>query len=919
MKIPFRLRRRSAVQTASALLLTSLDVGELLDLCARLDCNPLPPIYAVAGGFLLKLREPVTASFPRTIRLRALADNLFLPVNAELVPALLDDEMEGLVRRRGLIFLPGGRVLSFSVDEPLPLSALMTAGPLRRRSWQTLPILPQHAERIRLISLDLPADNDPEVILDAGGEDIGSEQPRPPDASAGSRALGKTSLGLGRGLMWLGKLLGLKALARWGANLIAGALTRAPRLSEDVLGKQEAALRELLREFREGDRERALRRALPLVGNEDRGSAVSTGWDLPSQNIFYSLANILGTGAGALARWFGGADVQAELAQEYRKAAEEAERKGDARRAAYIYAKLLRDYRTAADALMRSGLYHDAGIIYLTKVGDTLAAARAFAAGGEIERAVQLYRQCGEHVAAAELLWDAGEEEAALAEFRTAADKLVASAGGHLAAGDLLLKRALRADLAIAYYEAGWALRPGANALPCAQRLASLYAADEKPERLLRLLDEADVFFEQAGNETDAGQWYHEVLQLAERDHLAELREDLRDRARLGIAVKLRQHAATQTRPGTIISTLLGQSSGWEPAVVSDAAFALKTALNLPRSAPPREAELLVERIKVGKGTVTAVCHAPHSGEIFVGFDHRDIVCFRPSSGEVMTIRGEGATTISLATDETARWLVVLRWLVSGGQELATYSQTPAGPYQQSCRSGVDYPQESWLAPSVVPVPGGELCGFWNGQEFRCLALRTLAPWLELPLLSPGLKPTMALLFHPFGFSSRSSLDVGLLEGCTLWYSFEGSSEYTPRSVGWTLGLPEGRSLYSAPLSWLQLDPPVHLELAGLDDQGCLHWSRIDCSDPSSSVQRNVSVRAEGYLAAAIVRSGLVVGVSRSHVDWLRCGAKSFTTLATDRVPLPPAVACFPSHATNEVIVVCREGTLARVTVPKSV
>lgn len=52
---------------------------------------------------------------------------------------------------------------------------------------------------------------------------------------------------------------------------------------------------------------------------------------------------------------------------EYRKAASEAAKMGDHRRAAFIYGKLLGDYREAAAALMAGGLYHDAAQLYLLK------------------------------------------------------------------------------------------------------------------------------------------------------------------------------------------------------------------------------------------------------------------------------------------------------------------------------------------------------------------------------------------------------------------------------------------------------------------------------------------------------------------------------------------------------------------------
>src|SRR5256885_16357162 len=111
MKVPFRLRKRPAAAAATALLLVSREVSDLLRLCARAGTDPLPRLYAVAGGFLLKLAAPVTGSFRNTIPLRGLAQNLFLSAGAALVPGPLPDEAAGRVRDSGLTFLPGGRAL----------------------------------------------------------------------------------------------------------------------------------------------------------------------------------------------------------------------------------------------------------------------------------------------------------------------------------------------------------------------------------------------------------------------------------------------------------------------------------------------------------------------------------------------------------------------------------------------------------------------------------------------------------------------------------------------------------------------------------------------------------------------------------------------------------------------------------------
>ena len=212
-------------------------------------------------------------------------------------------------------------------------------------------------------------------------------------------------------------------------------LNLAPRLAESVLGKQEASLRELLRAFECGDIERALRRALPL-GGDDRGATPHTGARLPLHNLLYSLRNILGddsSGRGGL--WITRAALYHKRAQEYHRQAELATQRGDFRRAAFIYAKLLRDYRAAAAVLARGGLHHDAAMLYLKRLNEPLAAAREFEAAGVVDRALVLYRGRGEHVLAGDLLRRVGEEEEALAEYFIAAEKMVKSGRSTISGG----------------------------------------------------------------------------------------------------------------------------------------------------------------------------------------------------------------------------------------------------------------------------------------------------------------------------------------------------------------------------------------------------------------------------------------------------------------------------------------------------
>ena len=256
----------------------------------------------------------------------------------------------------------------------------------------------------------------------------------------------------------------------------------------------------------------------------------------------------------------------AELTREYRKAAEQAIRDGDYRRAASIYGRLLRDYRAAAHALLRGGLHHDAAVLLLAKLDDRRGAARAFEAAGEFDRAIELYRQMGEHDAAGDLLRRIGEEDAALAEY-----------GRPPTAGRVRGRATSRPASSCCQGRAG---RPGPGALrgrlgPSAGRQRRPLRPADRPaprrggrrrgparaaRRGRRLLRRGQRPRGRASSTTRSAR-------LARLDALAEAGEPLRDRALLGLAVKLRQLAKPGRGPDRSCRSCSSGSGTWTAAV----------------------------------------------------------------------------------------------------------------------------------------------------------------------------------------------------------------------------------------------------------------------------------------------------------------------------------------------------------------
>ena len=312
-----------------------------------------------------------------------------------------------------------------------------------------------------------------------------------------------------------------------------------------------ALVRKLLREFRHGDTEEALRHALTMRPHDVRSRVVGWGARLPFRRAVYNLLELLSgpPRGGAIGVWRAETNLVDELKGEYRKAAERAVRQGDFRRGAYIFGMLLGDDRAAAMALQRGGMHHDAAILFLRKLDDKAAAASAFAAAGMLDRAIALYRELGQHEDAGELLRRVGDEAGAVAEFRAAAAHArEATPQDWLASGRILFYKAFLRDAAIESFRKGWGWRPGVNAIACARELVSIHAAAGEVEPLRAILDEADDFFTMFRSAREA----RIVLQL---DHGRDIGRTVARRIRRGgprpLPPRARRATSLRGRDGT--------------------------------------------------------------------------------------------------------------------------------------------------------------------------------------------------------------------------------------------------------------------------------------------------------------------------------------------------------------------------------
>jgi tetratricopeptide (TPR) repeat protein len=937
MQAPFRLRKNVDLAAASGLLLPSADTTELFALLAMLGADPLPPVFAVADGFLVKLAAPTERALPGVVRLRALAADLFLPVDAELLPALFDDEARALVRERGLVFLPGGRVLGYDPRRPLALATLLVMPAVRRRAWQAPPQLPERADRLLNVWWDRP----PEMIDDLlvpEGPPIGDEEPRPADAGAVSKLSAKSLLGLGSGLVGIGKMLGWKGLAQLGAGLMNSAVEWVPRLSESLIGRQEAALRELLRLFREGQLEDALRRALPVGGDSGRGAVTATNAILPMHNTNYSLSSLLG-GGGRASIWFGGGNVIGDLMAEYRRAAEAAAARGDFRRAAFIYGKLLNDYHAAVGVLARGGLHHDAAILYLEKLGNPDAAARQFEAAGEFDRALKIYLERGDHEAAGDLLQRIVEDDEAEREYVTAAEILVAQKHP-LAAGNLLLTKARRRDLALATFRSGMATWPDADALPCLLRLAQLYAEEQSPRELIGLAKGASLLFETEWSGADPGSFFNVLARLADRPNLAAVRDDLRDRALCGLATRLRQRSTEETRPGDLVSSLLGRTGAWSPAVVSDADAAFLAAVQATRARPQTRKNRAGSRIRLGRGTVHSVC-AASSGHVFASFDSGEIVSFDPIHDVVRPVRKSDQVSSALTADPSADMIAALRADPDNGRQLLTLTVRQEDRWSSSFDAQLPL-ASSYLLTPIALDRSEPVFGIWDGKLGRLLRgfslvfgdsflgmelgidPETICDVLLLPPPSTtvelqGLQPGVCVIDSSASLSiAPGAFSLGFLDDRDFWWSSSRDRSWHSTPLGWTVPLEKRWPLRKGSLLYHDQDT-WNIALFRLGSGGRIYMAHMRSTQDRWDRVESAATGSAGYSTAGLLRAGQMAGVQADRIDWLRIDATHSHLLKVwDSTPLSliGALACSFSPHTYELIVVLHDGSLVRVPVP---
>lgn len=397
------------------------------------------------------------------------ADGFYLPADALLFPPVSEEELHAAKRHPVQIWHPTLGLCGFEAHEGRRAWDLLLPPPLIDEAWHLARAVEPTNRRLRRVRLLAPLSLD--TLFGGESEDIGAEplvdlppgadEPRPGIASKlGRGVLGAGALGA-RGLIALTGLVPRgHGPATWVNHLENWAARKLGSVTKDLERERHRELHSLL-DLLQRDPATALKHAIPLTGLDGRGKAPPSA-RLGERSLDFDLRRL--GGHGPADNWAVPDDLRANLAAQYRAAAQREAALGRHRRAARIYAELLGDFSAAAEMLKRGRFFAEAAVLYRERLRNEIAEAGCLAEGGFLDEAIAIHERSERWPEVAALQEKAGRPEAARAAWRRTVEKL-RGGGERLSAAKLLETRLDAPDEALAELAAGWP--HGRQALAC--------------------------------------------------------------------------------------------------------------------------------------------------------------------------------------------------------------------------------------------------------------------------------------------------------------------------------------------------------------------------------------------------------------------------------------------------------------------
>lgn len=427
-----------------------------------------------AGGLFVVINGPNRGVKHTQFAYRKVGSKLYVPANAELYPAVTAEELDKLLLWPVQFFHPVNGITGFEQTDRIDLAGLIKKPAGSNFKWSAPPTASKTPVLLRSIRVQaLPMAD----VIEAMKEDIGQKplDELPQKHTSAVRTVRFILFNLLLGLLQLLLFIPAFILSALGALFFgneppASSTNREPtwfdklisrKVSElvnfiqktkaDLQRERDSEINRLMNLF-EDDPNEALKYAIPLASiYENRGVDTGGGFLQRSDALF----NLRGLGGGKVVSTWNVGDRYNDLRQKYLLAAEEALRRGNFKRAAYVYAHLLGDYRSAANALKKGKLYREAAALYLEHLKDKRAAAECFEEGGLIAEAIEIYLELNQYEKVGDLYTLVGKHERANENYNEACAVLL-KANDYLEAARIRVEKLKQPDAAMQTLKSGW-------------------------------------------------------------------------------------------------------------------------------------------------------------------------------------------------------------------------------------------------------------------------------------------------------------------------------------------------------------------------------------------------------------------------------------------------------------------------------
>ncbi len=338
------------------------------------------------------------------------------------------------------------------------------------------------------------------------------------------------------------------------------------------------------------------------------------------------------------------------------------------------------------------------------------------------------------------------------------------------------------------------------------------------------------------------------------------------------------------------------------------------------RSTSPRSAAGPT-RTFLGCGSITAVCVAPETGRVFIGFEGGTLLCFDPHSKTTVQFPAALLPVKAVTTDAEGGLVVALRSRGTQRSTCCSYTRGEYGLYETGSQRDIAEAGDAWLPPVPHAINGNQFIGYWSRSQFMLFETSQLVPLAESNYGSlSAIESAYACLLIPL--EGRWQIGNGLevlgieIDRVSSWYV--GQQAVLEGSLGWNIRPGEALGSQSY-LTWSDADGP-RCEVARIhNDGGGIYWSRLQRGKDKWSLDSSaVAAGHSGYQAVTFLRPDRLAAVREGRVVWLRHAGKwlvPWSHAKTCRCLGRPRLFFQPLHS-NELTVITKDNHAVCVPVP---